>query len=652
MKRFNRRILISTMICTAVCLSATCLYLSRNLLLRYAVDQRIAKIEQRYRLKMSYQELSMQGLDEVNLKELTIVPINRDTLLHVTAMQLHLNFFKLLESKIEINRVNVSQLACTLIKRGNRSNYDFLFQKETQAAEAYQTSSTYANKVDRLLSIFYDLLPANGHLTDISLHERTNDHFVTVQIPHFNIVQNKFHSSITIQEDSCTQHWEAQGELNRSKYTLKTSLYSASAAPIALPYINRRFGAAITFDTLQYSLTKQNLPGSNIALQGEAKLSGLNLFHQALSPDTIHLNRGALSYHLTIDQNTLELDSTSTVLFNKLNFHPYLKAEKKKENWHLTASVTKSRFPADDLFSSLPKGLFANLEGLKTSGELAYHFYTDIDWACLDSLKFTSELTSKSFRIVQYGQSNLNKMSSEFMYTAYEQGNPVRTFPIGPSWEHFTPLDSISPILQMSVLQSEDGAFFYHQGFLPDAIREALIYDLKVKRFARGGSTITMQLVKNVFLNRHKNFARKLEEALIVWLIETAHLTPKARLYEVYLNIAEWGPLIYGIQEAATFYFNKRPSELNTEESIFLASIIPKPKHFQRSFTENGDLKANMEGYYRLIAKRLAKKGLIDETTADSIRPHITVSGEARKTLIRETPETLPVDENRVESKQ
>ena len=116
---------------------------------------------------------------------------------------------------------------------------------------------------------------------------------------------------------------------------------------------------------------------------------------------------------------------------------------------------------------------------------------------------------------MEYGATPLSKMSEEFTYTAYENGMPVRSFPIGPSWEHFTPLDSISPLLRMSVMQSEDGAFFYHKGFLPDAIREALIYDLQVKRFARGGSTITMQLVKNVFLNRNKNFARKLEEALI-----------------------------------------------------------------------------------------------------------------------------------------
>ncbi len=143
------------------------------------------------------------------------------------------------------------------------------------------------------------------------------------------------------------------------------------------------------------------------------------------------------------------MDSTTTVIFNKIQVHPYLRAKKKKKDlWHFTAAVDKSWFPADELFSSLPKGLFNNLEGIKTSGELAYHFLLDIDFAQLDSLKLESELKERNFEIVEYGDTQLSKMSGEFVYTAYENGMPVRTFPVGPSWEHFTPLDSISPILQ------------------------------------------------------------------------------------------------------------------------------------------------------------------------------------------------------------
>ena len=183
-------------------------------------------------------------------------------------------------------------------------------------------------------------------------------------------------------------------------------------------------------------------------------------------------------------------------------------------------------------------------------------------------------------------------------------------------------------------MQSEDGAFFYHRGFLPDALREALIYDLQVKRFARGGSTITMQLVKNVFLNRHKNIARKLEEALIVWLIENQHLTSKERMYEVYLNLVEWAPLVYGACEASHFYFEKEPSDLTVEEAIFLASIVPKPKHFRSSFNEDATLRDSQGGYFRLIAERLCAKGLLTEEEAAVVRPEITVKGKAREMIL------------------
>ena len=124
-------------------------------------------------------------------------------------------------------------------------------------------------------------------------------------------------------------------------------------------------------------------------------------------------------------------------------------------------------------------------------------------------------------------------------------------------------------------------------------------------------------------------------------LFEFKHLENRAQdQYEVYLNIAEWGPLIYGIQEASAYYFNKRPSQLTTEESIFLASIIPKPKHFRSSFAENGKLKESMEGYYKLIAGRLAQKGLISEIEADTIRPEIQVTGDALNSLAGKTPES------------
>ncbi|MBD3592097.1 biosynthetic peptidoglycan transglycosylase [Bacteroides sp. GM023] len=622
--------------------SLICLYGFRNVILRNIVNKRTARIEQTHGLRLHYQQLQMKGCNEIALQGLSAVPEQRDTLLKLQSVNVKLNFWKLLKGNIEVRNVRMDGLAINFIKRDTIANYDFLFLKRQQQAEPEPViESNYASRIDRILNLIYGFLPENGQLINLDITERKDSNFVAVHIPSFVIEKNRFQSAIKIQEDALSQQrWQATGELNRKVHTLKATLFAPEKKKVSLPYITRRFGAEVTFDTLSYSMTKEKRADNQLFLNGKAKVNGLDVYHKALSPEVIHLDRGQLSYQMNVSNHAFELDSTTTVAFNKLQFHPYLRAEKEKGNWHFTAAVDKPWFPADNLFSSLPKGLFNNLEGMKTSGELAYHFLLDIDFAQLDSLKLESELKEKNFRIIEFGTTPLSKMSGEFIYTAYENGIPVRTFPIGPSWEHFTPLDSISPILRMSVMQSEDGAFFYHHGFLPDALREALIYDLQVKRFARGGSTITMQLVKNVFLNRNKNFARKLEEALIVWLIESQRLTSKERMYEVYLNIAEWGPLIYGIREASAFYFNKRPSQLSTQESIFLASIIPKPKHFRSSFTEDGQLKETMEGYYKLIAGRLAQKGLINEIEADSIRPDIQVTGDARNSLAGEKPES------------
>ena len=617
-----------------------CLFISRNIILCHIVDKRTTRIEQAYGLQIHYQKLQMEGCNKVVLQGLSIIPNQRDTLLTLQSVNVKLSFWKLLKGEVEVRNVHMDGLAINFIKYDSLANYDFLFLKRQQETESKPAiESNYANRIDRVLNLIYGFLPENGQLNQIKIAERKDSNFVAVNIPSFVIKDNHFQSTIQIKEDTLPQQqWQASGELNRRDYTLKAALFAPEKKKISLPYITRRFGAEVTFDTLSYSMTKDKRATAQLLLKGKARVNGLDVFHKAFSPEIIHLDRGQLCYEMNINGHSFELDSTTIVDFNKLQFHPYLRAEKEKGNWHFTAAVNKSWFPADDLFSSLPKGLFSNLEGIKTSGELAYHFLLDIDFAQLDSLKLESELKEKDFHIISYGATSLSKMSGEFIYTAYENGVPVRTFPIGPSCNHFTPLDSISPILRMSVMQSEDGAFFYHRGFLPDALREALIYDLQVKRFAR--STITMQLVKNVFLNRNKNFARKLEEALIVWLIENERLTSKERMYEVYLNIVEWGPLVYGIQEASAYYFKKRPSQLTTEESIFLASIIPKPKHFRSSFAEDGQLKENMEGYYKLIAKRLAQKGVISEIEADSIRPDIQVTGDALNSLVGETPES------------
>lgn len=138
--------------------------------------------------------------------------------------------------------------------------------------------------------------------------------------------------------------------------------------------MNYRWGTQIQFDTLAFKLEELLQNNDLHAVRGQANISGLTLHQRRISPDTVLLDRGTIDCQVNIGKNYLELDSVSRINFNQLDFHPYLKAEKDSD-WHITASVNKQDFPANDLFVSLPKGLFNNLEGLKANGTLSYHFY-------------------------------------------------------------------------------------------------------------------------------------------------------------------------------------------------------------------------------------------------------------------------------------
>ncbi|XHF15111.1 transglycosylase domain-containing protein [Archangium gephyra] len=151
-----------------------------------------------------------------------------------------------------------------------------------------------------------------------------------------------------------------------------------------------------------------------------------------------------------------------------------------------------------------------------------------------------------------------------------------RELHIGPSNPAYLPLAELPRPLVRAVLRSEDAAFWTHRGFDFDSLRGILLAPADDK--VRGGSTLTQQLAKNLFLSREKTYARKVKEAFLTLGLEAS--VPKERLLEVYFNIIEWGPGLYGIGEAARHYFGKDARELSIRESAFLATIIPNPVRY------------------------------------------------------------------------
>jgi len=138
--------------------------------------------------------------------------------------------------------------------------------------------------------------------------------------------------------------------------------------------------------------------------------------------------------------------------------------------------------------------------------------------------------------------------------------------------------NNISPHLRNAVLVAEDGAFFQHSGYDVHELKESVKRNWREKRFARGASTITQQLAKNLYLSTSRNPLRKIREFFIAQELER-HLT-KQRIFEIYLNVIEWGDGIYGIEPAAQTYYGKSASELLPEQAAILAAMIPNPRRY------------------------------------------------------------------------
>lgn len=209
--------------------------------------------------------------------------------------------------------------------------------------------------------------------------------------------------------------------------------------------------------------------------------------------------------------------------------------------------------------------------------------------------------------------------------------------------------DSISRNAIGAVIVSEDWSFFDHQGFDPAELRAAIKEDLAERRFARGASTITMQVVKNVFLTHEKTLYRKFKEFILA--IRLDRDVSKKKILETYFNVVEFGEGLYGISAASRFYFKKHPSELSPKEGAFLAMLLPSPKKYSQSFRSK-QLTHYANRTVNSILNKMSKAGYIDEGEKEleiGTRLSFETAALTEKPMTESEEEALGADEEETE---
>ncbi len=648
MKTRKQKITIAIKIITASLLAISiALFVFRDTLLHQAIVRVSNKMERDYNSSFSVKKASFAGLTGVSLSDVVLVPKNADTLFRIQKMKTCVNFFQLLIGDVQLGKLEIENGYVQLVKNKNGRNFE-AFLKKDEATTNPNEKRDYAKFAYSIISKVLNLVPTDMQIENLSFRLNDNGNKTTLNFQNLRLVNQQLETSIKIETKTFTQRIRIEGFADPRNKKADIRVFNRDSGAIKMPYIEERFGLKSSLDSIHLSFQNIDKIGGELHIDGSVSIANLMINHAKIARRDVVLKNARFEYRFLLGSDFVSIDSSSTIQLNKIKFHPYLAYETQEDTiYKLKVSIPKMK--AQDFIASLPDGLFTHFQGMQTEGNFEYKLDYRFNKNKPSQLVFDSNLKKDNLRITKYGEANLNKINSEFVYRAIINNMPQRPILVGAENPNYTPLAQVSTYLQKSVLTSEDPSFFSHRGFINEAFKQSILKNIRTKKFSRGASTLSMQLIKNVFLTREKTVSRKLEEILLVYILENNRIASKERMLEVYFNIIEWGPNVYGIGEAAQFYFQKKPSNLTLQECLFLATIIPKPRKFMWQFDTEGRLKSFASQQQKFLGNLMLRRGLLtpEDTIGQSIPLQLT--GSAHSLLKLKVQDSIAVDSLEVE---
>ena len=347
--------------------------------------------------------------------------------------------------------------------------------------------------------------------------------------------------------------------------------------------------------------------GSSLAFDGNGALDQLSLSRAELSPSPLTGIQLAFRARgsTTLDLARLALDEGELSVGEvRLQGRGALTRSERAMQTHWSGGVPLASCQA--MLDATPHGLVPLIAPLRMTGTFAVNAELDYDSEHASDTRVRLNVQNDC----RIGQITRDLSPRRFASLWQREVKGADRLPMevesGPGSPDWVPIESISPFMVTAVLVCEDGHFEQHRGFDYEAIQNSIRDNLIKGKFARGASTISMQLAKNLYLGKEKTLGRKLQEAVLTLLLEQE--LGKRELMELYLNVIEYAPGIYGIGPAARYYFAKRPSELSLGQALYIASILPNPEH--QHFDKDGRVSAAWSKYLQrlmVIAKKIRK---------------------------------------------
>jgi hypothetical protein len=410
--------------------------------------------------------------------------------------------------------------------------------------------------------------------------------------------------------------------------------------PITLATLGVRDGDFKLLDVGDSTLTADvhlelSPDGARLSASGEGSLEKLSFDAKAVSPAPIRGLR--LSFrgkgYVDVDGGRAHVDE-GEIEVGALDLKGDLDYERLAEvppgeppRFKLRSSFELPLTPCQALLDAAPKGLLPKVHGVRMAGSLAVKGHAVLDTTNLDKDYDVDWSTSNSCRVTEIPKeldaARFHKAWKRTVYTPEGKPVEIESGPGSGSWASYA---HISKFMETAVITCEDGRFESHDGFDHEAIKNSIRENLRTGKFVRGASTISMQLAKNLYLERDKTLSRKLEEAILTMYLEQT-LT-KEQMMELYLNVIELGPMVYGVDQAASHYFHASPGELTVSQAFYLASTLPNPQ--VSHFGQGGAVSPGWMTKLRTLMKYANKRNRLTDEELEAGLAEIPVRGSPK----------------------
>jgi membrane peptidoglycan carboxypeptidase len=232
----------------------------------------------------------------------------------------------------------------------------------------------------------------------------------------------------------------------------------------------------------------------------------------------------------------------------------------------------------------------------------------------------------------------LERLRGDFVHEVVVPGGGSKSILVSPSSPDFIALRDVPGLMVQTLLLGEDSGFFGHRGIDLSEVPFAILTNWSRGMAARGASTLSQQLAKNLFLSREKRLGRKLQELSLALLLEST--LGKERILEIYLNVIEWGPGLFGLRPAARQYFGEEPHELTPAQMALLVALVPGPVKYQRSLADGTPSRGFRPLIDRLLAKLRSVSALSEEEYQAALAEDLRVTPPAAGARHLETGES------------